>query len=236
MNASRRWVVPAVGALAMLLASGCTDAKDMQIQALQEELDACKREKADLETRLASATSELDNARRRALQLQDMLDEANRKLAERGPASQLPEGWTGTENIAWMDIQAEILFDSGKADLKPAGRSSLSRVISDINTNFAGREIWVIGHTDTDPIKFSKWKDNLELSLARGATVARELVRMGLEPARVVAAGQGEHNPVAPNDTKANKARNRRVQIVAVQRPSAALLGAAAPAGARSEQ
>ncbi len=220
------WMIGFVGAVSLLLASGCTDAKDMQIQALQEELEACRSEKASLESRLAAMSSELDNARRRALQLQDMLDQARREAAAQ-PAvtSQLPAGWQGTSEVAWIDIQAEILFDSGKADLKSAGRGSLSGVVSDINANFAGREIWVIGHTDSDPIKMSKWKDNLELSLGRGATVARELTKMGLDPARVVAAGQGEYHPLAPNDTKQNKARNRRVQIVAVSRPDAALTG-----------
>lgn len=227
MNARSRLSAAVIGAIAVFAVSGCTDAKDMQIQALQEELENCKKDKADLEARLASCMSDAENARRRALQLQDMLDEARRQLAERpaqpsGPV--MPEGWQGNQNIAWTDIQAEILFDSGKADLKGSGRSALDRVMSDIRSNFANREIWIIGHTDTDPIKFSKWKDNLELSLARGAVVARELTKQGLDPARVVAAGQGEHNPVAPNDTKANKARNRRVQIVAVVRPAAALM------------
>lgn len=226
MKACNGFAVVAVSAMALLLASGCSDAKDMQIQALQEELDQCRRDKADLEARLASAMNDSDNARRRALQLQDMLDEARRQLAERGTTARLPSEWQGTETFAWIDIQAEILFDSGKADLKAAGRSALSRVLGDIRSSFADREIWIIGHTDTDPIRVSKWKDNLELSQARAAVVWRELTKQGLEPVRAVAAGQGEYNPVAPNDTRANKARNRRVQIAAVARPSAALIGA----------
>ena len=83
---------------------------------------------------------------------------------------------------------------------------------------FPDRDIWVIGYTDTDPIKVTKhlWTDNLDLSLNRAATVGREFYKLGLDADNIFVAGHGEHRPQAPNDTKANKTLNRRVQIVAV--------------------
>ena len=50
--------------------------------------------------------------------------------------------------------------------------------------------------------------------------VALELLALGVDAKRVIAGGQGESNPIVPNDTKTNKAKNRRVQIFAVLRPT----------------
>jgi len=207
-----------IGLLALIAAVGCDSSKDMQIAELQRQVDDLTQRNQDLESQLAMAVRDGENARRRALQLQQMLDEANRKLAEQ---AQLPAGWQGTDTIAWIDVGSDILFDSGKATLKPQGRDALAAVVETIKSSFPDREIWVIGHTDNDPIKHTKhlWKDNLDLSLNRAATVARELYKMGIDPQRIVAAGQGEFRPKVPNDSKKNKALNRRVQIVAVSRP-----------------
>jgi flagellar motor protein MotB len=61
------------------------------------------------------------------------------------------------------------------------------------------------------------WIDNLDLSLNRAATVTRELEKLGVPGDLVVAGGQGQYNPRAPNDTRENKAKNRRVEIVAIE-------------------
>lgn len=217
-----RWSAAALlGVAGILLGSGCgPDAKDMQIQKLQEDVDRLAAERDDLQNRLMVAQNDAAGAKNRALELQRLLDEARRQLAERD-TEPLPEGWVGTRDFAWIDVAENILFDSGKADLKPAGRTRLQEIVQTIRSQFPGRTVWVIGHTDTDPIRYSKWKDNLELSCNRGLTVVRELYRMGIDPSRLVAAGQGEHNPKAPNTTRAGKALNRRVQIAAVRYPPA---------------
>ena len=204
------------------LLTGCgPDGREMQIQALQADKNRLMAENEELSQRLAAAQADADRTSRRALELQAMLDDARRQLAA-GRGADLPEGWTGTETFAWTDVAENILFDSGKADLKSTARSELQRVVNDIQTNFGGREVWVIGHTDSDPIRASAklWKDNLDLSANRGMAVVRELQRMGVDAQRLTAAGQGEHRPKVPNTTAANKAVNRRVQIVAVSVPA----------------
>lgn len=219
---------------------GCgPDAKDMQIQKLQEDAERWRAENGDLSQRLTSAQGDADAARSRALDLQRMLDEARRDLANRptlteyiqsppivtqAPASSgLPEGFQGNQSFAWTELDETILFDSGKADLKATGRSALQTVVSRIQSQseWAGNSVFVIGHTDSDPIKRSKWADNLELSVQRGATVVRELKKMGLDPQRLVAAGQGEYNPLLSNSSRDGKAKNRRVQIAVVAVPLA---------------
>ncbi|RMF79904.1 MAG: hypothetical protein D6744_08710 [Planctomycetota bacterium] len=213
-----------LAALSVGLVLGCQSATDMQIVELQRQNEELSRKNADLEAQLASAMRDGENARRRALQLQQMLDEANRQLAERGPEviSTLPAGWQGTDSIAWVDVGSDVLFDSGKATFKSGGQAAIREIAATILSDFRDREIWVVGHTDNDPIRVTKnlYKDNLDLSLERAATVARELYKNGVPRAQIVAGGQGEYNPKVPNDSKANKAMNRRVQIIAVKRPN----------------
>jgi len=205
-----------MGALAIIaLVGGCSSAKAMQIESLQGQVNELEKSNYGLQTRLAAAMSDADEARRWAAQLQQELADARQELAEVGT---LPRDWTEEGGVAWTDIADDILFDSGKTKLKSAGRAKLQEVAQVIQDQLAGREIWIVGHTDSDPIKYSPFDDNLDLSVNRAATVARELYKLGLDPKHVIAGGQGEFNPKGPNDTKASKAQNRRVQIMAVAR------------------
>ena len=72
----------------------------------------------------------------------------------------------------------------------------------------------VVGHTDTEPIKKSSWKDNLELSAQRALSVTRYLMDHGIPDKQVEASGCGSARPVASNSTADGKAKNRRVEIV----------------------
>lgn len=213
-----------VAGLAIVALTGCgRNAADMQIAQLQDKVAELEQQRAELRNRLAAAIDDADNYRSRALELQAQLDRARADISslELKGQSNLPEGWQGTDKIAWIDLADDILFPSGRAKLTAQGEKTVKAVADTIKRDFTGREIWVIGHTDNDPIKVTKnlWDDNLDLSLARGAAVTRELYKLGLDPQSIVAAGQGDHAPKAPNDTKANKAKNRRVQVVAVERP-----------------
>ena len=211
-----------LGLAAILMVAGCTDAKDMQIQELQDQLNDLRADKEDLGSRLAAALNAGDRANQLALSLQQQLDEARRQLEEgQAQPAEMPAGWTGTDRFAWVDVADDILFDSGKASLKKAGAEKVHELVTTVQSNWPDRQVWIIGHTDNDPIKVTKhlWSDNLDLSLNRAATVGREFYKLGLNPQHVVVAGQGEYRPKAPNDTKDNKALNRRVEIIAVEKP-----------------
>jgi chemotaxis protein MotB len=222
MKGTSKGVGALLAALAIVMLPACDSSKDMQITELQRQVDDLLAERGDLESRLAAALNGGDQARQMALSLQQQLDEARRQLAE-GLAVQpeMPEGWTGTDRFAWIDVGSDILFDSGKASLKKEGMDRVNELAATIKAEFPDRQIWVIGHTDTDPIKVTKnlWTDNLDLSLNRAATVGREFYKLGLNEDRIFVAGQGEFRPKAPNDTKDNKKLNRRVEIIAVQEP-----------------
>jgi chemotaxis protein MotB len=112
-----------------------------------------------------------------------------------------------------VELAENILFDSGKSDLKAEGKTALTEVAS-VLASIAGREFQVTGHTDNVPIKSAKFPSNWELSTARAVTVTRYLSENGVPAERVSAAGFAETQPVASNDTPEGRAQNRRIEIV----------------------
>ncbi len=110
---------------------------------------------------------------------------------------------------------AEVLFDSGKADIKNEAYSILDKIAKVFKENLSGRDIGIEGHTDNQPIKYSGWKSNWELSTARATSVLHYIVdEKGIDPKKVSATGHGEYKPVTPNDTPEGQRQNRRVEMV----------------------
>lgn len=110
---------------------------------------------------------------------------------------------------------SEVLFDSGKADLRADSLEKLEKVADVINTTVKDLSIGVEGHTDNEPIKRSGWKTNWELSTARALSVLHYLLEdQNVSAERLSATGYGEYHPVASNDTKEGRQNNRRVEIV----------------------
>lgn len=106
-------------------------------------------------------------------------------------------------------LGSDVLFDSGSTQLKPAGKQAIASVAAALSS-IKGRQFAVAGHTDNVPMKGSS---NWELSTARAVEVTRLLIASGVAPESLAASGYGEFDPVAPNDTKENKALNRRIEI-----------------------
>lgn len=110
---------------------------------------------------------------------------------------------------------ADILFDSGKATIKPESHTSLDKVASVLNETVPNLSVGIEGHTDDQPIKLSGWRSNWELSAARALSVLHYLENQGqVSPSRLKAEAFGEFHPVAANDTKDGRQLNRRVEIV----------------------
>ncbi len=111
-----------------------------------------------------------------------------------------------------------ILFDSGKAEVKPAGLAVLQKVI-DILKTVKDKAIRIEGHTDNVQISGAltrKYPTNWELSAARAVNVTRYLQQQGIDPGVLSAVAYGEFHPVAGHDTEEGKARNRRIEIILV--------------------
>lgn len=106
----------------------------------------------------------------------------------------------------------DATFQSGSAELKPEMRPIIERVV-DVLAECQG-DVVVSGYTDDQPIVSSRYRSNWDLSAARAVSVVHELVMNRKVPAdRVVAAGRAETNPLVPNTSAANRARNRRVEM-----------------------
>lgn len=109
---------------------------------------------------------------------------------------------------------AEVLFDSGKAELRKESFPKLDKIVSVVNEVVPDLNIGIEGHTDNEPIKKSGWKSNWELSSHRALSVLHYLSEHSVLPVRLAAIGYGEYHPVESNDTKEGRQKNRRVEIV----------------------
>ena len=114
---------------------------------------------------------------------------------------------------------SEVLFDSGKAQLKSDALAKLDKVADVLQTTVRELNVGIEGHTDNVPIKHSGWKSNWELSSARAMSVLHHLIdTKNVAPDRLSATGYGEYRPVATNQTKEGRQQNRRVEIVILPR------------------
>ena len=112
-----------------------------------------------------------------------------------------------------VKLSEDILFDSGKAKLRPEGKDAVAQLVPALKT-VGDREFLVAGHTDNVPIRTARFKSNWELSTARALAMVEEMITDGYPPGRLGAAGFAEWDPVAHNDSKDGRAKNRRIEIV----------------------
>lgn len=115
-------------------------------------------------------------------------------------------------------IREKGSFPSGDANLNPGFIPILGK-IHDVLLQTDGR-IAVAGHTDNVPINTPRYRSNWELSTSRATSVVHELLKPGDMPAeRFVLEGYADTKPLVPNDTPANRAKNRRVEIIVLKSP-----------------
>lgn len=116
-------------------------------------------------------------------------------------------------------FQSELLFESGSAQLGPAGRRELAKLadtLSGLARRIPADIDWILridGHTDRVPIRTAEFASNWELSTARAVSVVRFLAGQGIPERRLAAAGFGEFHPMDPADTPEAYRRNRRIEI-----------------------
>jgi len=108
-------------------------------------------------------------------------------------------------------IKSDTLFRSGSATIEARFIPILERIGKAID-QVAGR-VLVVGHSDNVPIHTIQFPSNWELSRARAVNVMNELAKQIRDPNRMSPEGRADTEPMAPNDTKANRALNRRVEI-----------------------
>lgn len=110
-----------------------------------------------------------------------------------------------------MDISASTLFGTGEAVLQPSSLDVLRQVAVVLSKE--DMSIEVEGHTDDTPIATAQFPSNWELSSARASSVVRMLADNGIPAKRLAVVGLASNQPLVPNNSVENRARNRRVTI-----------------------
>jgi flagellar motor protein MotB len=130
-----------------------------------------------------------------------------------------------------IGISGSVLFPVNSDELRPEGRQLLKTLVQPLRVYLGerGEMLMVSGFTDDKRIRDNnrRFADNLELSAERALTVTRALIDEGMPSSQVFAAAFGAEQPVAPNESEAGRALNRRVEMAPVPR-------AAKPPGATS--
>jgi chemotaxis protein MotB len=161
----------------------------------------------DLNQQVEELRAKERQAQARLQTFRDMLDKFKRMIESGELRVRIQRGRMVVE------LSENILFDSGKADLKKLGQTALAEVAR-VLASIPDREFQITGHTDNVPIRSTRFPSNWELSTGRALTVARFLAAQSVPETRLSAAGYADTQPVASNDTPEGRAQNRRIEIV----------------------
>lgn len=114
----------------------------------------------------------------------------------------------------YVSMDEKLLFGSGSIVVDKKGQEALLEFAKAIKDQ-PDVNIMIEGHTDNVPIKSGQIKDNWDLSVLRATSIVRILTEDGkVDPTRIIASGRGEFQPIADNDSKESRAKNRRTEIV----------------------
>ena len=118
------------------------------------------------------------------------------------------------KGVVYISLADNMLYKSGSYEIGERAGETLSK-IAKIITDYKDYDVLVEGNTDNVPISQKNIRNNWDLSALRASSVVQALqTRYGVDPKRLTAAGRGEYNPVASNDSAVGKQRNRRTQII----------------------
>ena len=199
----------------------------------QEEIAKLQKQASELEANTARIAKEREQLRQEQSQLAATLEQE--RLAKEEEITRL----TRTQEELSKSLQDEIskgnitiqqvrdrltinmvdrvLFDSGQAQVKPAGVKVLKQV-GDVLKTVTDKQIRIEGHTDNVPISSKlqdRFKTNWELSTARATTVVRYLIDQGgVDRQYLSAVGYADTHPIASNDSEEGRSSNRRIEIV----------------------
>lgn len=118
------------------------------------------------------------------------------------------------KGVVYISLADNMLYKSGSYEINERAGETLSK-IAKIIMDYKDYDVLVEGNTDNVPISRTNIRNNWDLSALRASSVVQALQNQyGVDPKRLSAAGRGEYNPIASNDTEVGKLRNRRTQII----------------------
>ena len=213
--------------LAVFIVSGCVSTgkykkmemeKNQEIAALQQKKTSLEKQNTELNQQVSSLDQEKAALLANNQQRQKQYDELVQGLSKEVEKGQLQV--KQYKNMLAVDLAEQIFFDSGRATLKSGGKEILKKV-ADALKGYENKIIRVVGHTDNVPVAKSlqgTFPSNWDLSVARATNVVRFLQASGIPAERMIPAGRGEYDPVAPNDTPEGRQKNRRIEIMLIDK------------------
>lgn len=217
----------------VLLGSGCAVSDLQRInRKLKDENDSLLRRVKDLQNMAQIAQDQKDDMlmenQKLRREIAGLKSQLNSKAPE-PPAQPLDQG-EAFQGIAGIEAQADtegvrlvgagdIFFKSGSCEVNAQGKAILDKVSAIIKDKYPNAEIRVFGHTDNVPVNRVKtqYPTNWELSCARASAVVRHLQQKSISPQKMSAIGQSFYAPVASNNSRDGKKKNRRVEILVVK-------------------
>ena len=189
---------------------------EQRLKMAGQSVEELARERGIMTKELGEVRDKLDELRRqqaqadaRSAQLKELV-KAFRRLVDAG---KLKVGTRRGRMV--LELPNDVLFDSGKTELKEAGKNALTEVAT-VLRDMQNRMFQVAGHTDDVKIQSARFPSNWELSVLRAVEVTRKLIDAGMDPKNLSAAGYGEWDPAADNATPEGRAKNRRIEITLV--------------------
>jgi len=207
------------------------DQKERELGELEYMLEQRERRLNFAQNDLGSMQDEIIERERRIGELSALLDQQESRMGtlETSINSDLSDfnaselNISGRDGKVYLELSEDLLFKSGSKVMGSRGKQALRRIAQSLNSNNnIDLGIIVEGHTDSDGSASTNW----DLSVQRAASVVKELVKNGVKPERITAAGRGLYDPAVPNNNRQNKAKNRRVEIILSPDYDAMLLGA----------
>lgn len=204
--------------LLSLASQGCVSSRSHQ-QAMDQkeaEIRALREERASLKSQIQRQKGDLDSARGEVAEASARLPEPAETTFPELDSMGISYGMRDGNMV--ISIPSSITFASGQATLSKDGQKALKNVAATLKKEYPDAKYRIEGHTDTDPIKKSKFSSNRELSIARAMAVLTCLVEeCAIPDDQCVVAGHGQYEPVGSNKGDADKAKNRRVEVVVLQ-------------------
>lgn len=204
---------------------------ESQIQTLGGNLEQVRdqlgEELAERAAELARAQEALEASQAEILQLQRLREKAEREKAQFEALTARFRNMIDAGKLEvvrrdgrmMLKLPDDILFPSGQKRLKREGRAALVEVAQVLEEAASDREFLVAGHTDNVPVgRGSRFDSNWELSTARATEVVKLLIEQGVPAESLAAAGYGEYDPIADNETPEGRERNRRLEIILLPR------------------
>lgn len=198
---------------------------NIQRQELKEQEENLKGKEKELEGKESNIKALIDDIKLREKKLKELQDAmAQKDSVVKALKNKVTDALLGFQDNeltveqkgarVYVSLAEKLLFKSGSTSVDTKGQEALKKLAEVLIKN-QDIDIVIEGHTDNVPIINSpRMKDNWDLSVLRATSILRILQEAGVSESRLLPSGRGEYFPVATNETKEGKAKNRRTEII----------------------